>query len=159
MVSDQTRKQGKPVTATNPYAGVRPRLVHGFAVPAALERLAAEIEASRALSILADDWDEAGSPGYAEETWRRAVGFLVWIATRLWEDHGDAVAEVDVLPGSRGNVDFEIRLPDRRLLVSVPVDSSAPVRYFGQGAAETDKIKGVLDPEDPPVWLLGWLAV
>ena len=146
------------MTATNPDVGVRPRLVHGFVVPVVLERLAAEIEASRALLTLADDWDEAGSPGYAEETWRRAVRFLVWIATRLWEDHGRAIDEVDVLPGSRGNVDFEVRLPDRRLLVSVPADPAAPARFFGQGTTETDKTKGVLDPDDPSTRLLGWLA-
>ena len=146
------------MTATNPDVGVRPRLVHGFAVPAGLERLAAEIEASRALLTLADDWDEAGSPGYAEETWRRAVGFLVRIATRLWEDHGRAIDEVDVLPGSRGNVDFEVRLPDRRLLVSVPTDPAAPVRYFGQDAAQANTTKGVVGPDESAAMLIDWLA-
>jgi hypothetical protein len=146
------------MTATNPRARAQERLVHGFAVPANLERLAAEIEASRALLSLEDDWDEAGSPGYAEETWRRAIGLLIWISRRLWDDHGSDVEGVDVLPGSRGNVDFEIRVPNRRLLISVPADPAAPIRFFGQDTVGAGTTKGNLDLNETPTRLVGWLA-
>src|SRR5215216_5948033 len=42
-------------------------------LPAALAGLEAGIASSRSLLDLADDWDDAGAPGYDEATWQRAV--------------------------------------------------------------------------------------
>jgi hypothetical protein len=126
-------------------------------LPDVLDHVAAEIDDSRQLLRLADDWDDAGSSGYAEPTWERATRFLVEAVTRLWRDHGIAVDGVDLFPGSRGNIDVEMRTAGRRLLVSVPADAAISARYLGQ-AQTGGTIKGTFDLDRPDDRLLGWLA-
>jgi len=144
------------MATTNPRPASETRLVSGFALPPALDHLADEIERSRVLLGLADDWDDAGSPGYAEATWHRAIGFLVGTATRLWDERGVALDGADVLPGSRGGIDIELRTADRRLLISVSGDSSAPARYFGHDTRGTEKVKGYIHPDQASSFLVAF---
>lgn len=127
-------------------------------MPDLLDHVAAEIDDSRKLLLLSDDWDDAGSPGYAEPTWARATGFLVEIVTQLWRDHDIAVDGVDVFPGSRGGIDIEVRVARRRLLVSVPADAAILARYLGQSEVRGATIKGTFDLDRPDDRLLVWLA-
>lgn len=120
--------------------------------------LAKEILSSRSLLELEDDWDDCGSPAYAEGTWNRAISLLVQLATRLREDCQMQLTSAEVLPGSQGNIDLELRTGNRRLLLSIPPSPDAPARYYGQDQDETRTIKGTLIPSDPNRWLVAWLA-
>ena len=146
------------MATTRSRSGGPARAVSGRALPPALDHLGGELERSRRLLDLADDWDDEGSPGYDEATWDRAIGLLVRIATTLWDDHGIAVDGGDVFPGSHSNIDFELRTPGRRLLVSVPPEPGVPARYFGQDTTEVLKIKGQLEIGHPTGRLVAWLA-
>ena len=83
-----------------------------------------EVTASRSLLDLQDDWDDRGSPGYAEATWTRAVDFLVTLARRLTTERATALISAEVLPGAAGSIDLELRTEHRRLLVSVPPNAA-----------------------------------
>jgi hypothetical protein len=136
----------------------RPTTAGSLQLPAPLHDLEAAITSSRSLLDLADDWDDAGSPGYGEATWQRAVAFLVSGVSRLWDDHGVRTERADVLPGPRGSIDLDWRVRDHELLVNVPSDPSQPTAYYGDDGAGGKKIKGTLDPTAPNRWLLAWLA-
>ncbi len=127
-------------------------------LPAALAELGAAIASSRSLLDLADDWDDAGAPGYDEATWQRAVSFLIAGAARLWDDFGVGTERADVLPGPRGSIDLDWSTPGHELLVNAPVDPSQPLGYYGDDGAGGRKIKGTLDPAAPNRWLLVWMA-
>jgi len=69
------------MATTNPRPASETRLVSGFALPPALDHLADEIERSRVLLGLADDWDDAEQVicatgfgrGYREDPLLRAL--------------------------------------------------------------------------------------
>ena len=135
-----------------------PPNAHDIVLPDALKHVAEAIEQSRPLLDLADDWDDEGTPGYAEVTWDRAVEFLARTATRLWEQHGIRPETVAVLPGARGGIGLDWRAPGHELLVSVPVDPTQDALFYGDDGSGGRKIKGALDTSSPNPTLLAWLA-
>ena len=132
--------------------------LHGFILPAALRHLAVEIERSRSMLDLPDDWDEAGSPGYAEATWERAVGFLVRNASWLWRDYGVPIQAPRIRKGPDGSIDLDWRTPGHELLVNVPADPNESATYYGDDGAGRHQVKGSLDTSAPNQWLLMWLT-
>ena len=120
--------------------------------------LADEVLGSRSLLDLEDDWDDEGSPGYAEATWNRAVEFLVRLVSRLKEEYGLRLSDTQIMPGSYGNIDIHLRMPRAELWLSFPPSASAPPRYYAHDETETRIAKGTLDPASPNLWLAAWLA-
>ena len=131
---------------------------YGFVLPDALAHVAREIDRSRELLALADDWDEHGSPGYDEIVWNRAVRFLVDVTARLWAEHKVLADTAAVLPGPEGSIDLDWRTHGRELLVNVPRDPRSPATFYGDDGAGGRQVKGTLDTEVPNRWLLVWLA-
>ena len=132
--------------------------IYGFELPEAIGQLAAEIERSRSLLELEDDWDEAGSPGYTEQTWRRAVDLLVRVATDAWEHHGARVEAVDIVPGDNGSIGLEWRVPGHELVITVPADPTKEAPFYGDDGKGGGKLKGTLITGKPNRWLSAWLA-
>lgn len=120
--------------------------------------IADDVLASRALLDLDDDWDDRGSPGYADSTWLRAVDLLIRLADGLRTHHATRLATADVLPGSAGHIGLELRTDRKRLLLSVPPIPDISVRYYGHDTPKTTTTKGTLDLTLPLDWLLAWLA-
>src|SRR5215217_6350929 len=79
-----------------------------------------EVLASRSLLQLEDNWEDRGSPGYAETTWIRAVDLLIRIVGGFRSQHATHLVTAEVLPGSASHVDLELRTDRKRLLLSVP---------------------------------------
>ena len=120
--------------------------------------LAKGVLASRSLLDLEDDWDDRGSPGYAESTWLRAVDLLMRWADDLRSRYATHLSTADVVPGSAGHIGLELRTDRKRLLLSVPPVPDVSVRYYGHDATKTTTTKGTLDLTLPNDWLLAWLA-
>jgi hypothetical protein len=120
--------------------------------------LAAEINASRSMLELEDDWDGEGSPGYEEATWRRAVDFLVRNASRLNNEYGLALQSPRIRKGPRGSIDLHWHVTDRELLVNIPAKQGLPADYYGDDGAGGQQIKGTLDPEIQGYHLMLWLV-
>lgn len=132
--------------------------LYGFTVPGGLAHLAAEIERSRSLLSLRDDWDEEGSPGYAEATRHRAVALLLHNATRLWQQDRISVQAPTVRKGPAGSIDLDWRMPNRELLINVPTDPVESATYYGDDGSGGHRIKGALDTSADNRWLLRWLT-
>lgn len=120
--------------------------------------LAAEINASRSMLELEDDWDGEGSPGYDDATWRRAVDFLVRNALRLSNEYGVVLQSPRIRKGPRGSIDLHWRVMDRELLVNIPGESGVPADYYGDDGAGGQQTKGTLDPEKQGYHLMLWLV-
>jgi len=132
--------------------------VQGFVIPAALTELATEIERSRSILELADDWDEAGSPGYAERTWRSAVELVVRIATAAWRQYRVRFETIFLSPGELGSIDIELRSRGHELFITVPPDENEEATYFGDDGNWGSKQKGTFPLNKPNAWLAAWLA-
>jgi hypothetical protein len=141
------------------YPRTEPMLhVFGLALPETLRHLAEEMQRSRALLDLPDDWDEEGSPAYAETTWLRAAGFLAENASRLWEEYGVVIEAPRIRKGPEGSIDLDWRTPRRELLINVPTAPEEPAAYYGDDGSGGHSIKGTLDTSARNQWLLMWLA-
>lgn len=124
----------------------------------ALAHLEDEIEASRSMLELEDDWDGEGSPGYDVVTWQRAVDFLTKNASRLNEEYGGVIQSPRIRKGPQGSIDLHWRAPNRELLVNIPAVYGAPADYYGDDGTGGQQIKGTLDPERQGYHLMLWLV-
>ena len=130
----------------------------GILLPETLRHLADEIAASRSMLDLQDDWDGEASPGYRDATWARAVDFLVGNAIRLQRQHEVTVPAPEILPGPTGSIDLHWRTPRYKLLVNVPADPAAGIRYYGDDRNGGNAVEGTISPAGEDDRLLAWLA-
>src|SRR5437870_4510321 len=71
-----------------------------------LEHISQAIYASRKILNLKEDWDDEGSAGYEETTWKRATDFLLNHARWLWKAQGILIDAPRILPGPDGSIDL-----------------------------------------------------
>jgi len=109
-----------------------------------------EIARSSWIVELGDDWDEAGSPGYAPETLDAAVTILRRLAT-LQEQRGSFLPVPKILPGLDGIVELRWRSQEWRLLMQV--QPSGEATFYGQLTGTS--VRGSLPADEQK--LLDWI--
>lgn len=132
--------------------------VYGLDIPMCLTHVIAAIEESRPLLELGEDWDGNGTLGFTEQTWGRAAGLLVRFASALAAKHGVIAEDIEILPGSNGGLDIDVRFGGRQLLFVVSSDPRREVRFYGDNGRGGSQIKVTLDTSKVPDWLSTWLA-
>lgn len=141
-------------------AAPRPRRVCGVLVPSRLEHLAEVVERSRWMLDLAPDWDGQGSCGYAPETWEAAGALLLGGSVDYLERFGEVVPSPSFDNGPEGSIDIFWETTDREMLLNVPAQPDAPVRYYGRSGSGYE-VKGTVSLADQHKWfplLIEWLA-
>lgn len=123
-----------------------------------LSELVSLFEESADILNLEDDWDGEGSSAYSEATWQRAEAFLIGGAVRAWKQSGLVTPTPALLPGPEGSVSLCWQLPDRYLLVSIPAQPEASIRFYGDNGAGTSGIKGDIEDAADNSWLFLWLV-
>lgn len=114
------------------------------------------IEKSRSILNLGENWDEEGSPAYVEATWKRATDFIVQITASYRQVIGTWVEPPKITPGPEGSIDIRWKMPDRTLLINIPVNGDEPAEFYGDNKA-SDAINGTLDTSSQNQWILMWL--
>lgn len=132
--------------------------VHKVEIPTRLTSVISAIEDSWSLVELGDDWDDNGALGFTEQTWRRTAEFLVRFAVVLASEHNVLPRDVEILPGSNGGLDIDLRLENRELLITVPANPGTEARFYGDDGHGNDQIKASLDTSRVPEWLSMWMA-
>jgi hypothetical protein len=120
--------------------------------------LIAAIETSRYLLAFGDNWDENGTIGFTELTWKRAAQVLINVVTEVARTQGVTATSTEILPSSAGGLDIDVRLKDRELLISIPADPAKPARFYGDDGRGDVQVKGTLDTSNIPEWLSMWMA-
>ncbi len=134
-----------------------PTQVTGSTNAPRIQRMEQAIQEARWILDLWDDWDDQGSPGYAEATWQRAIDFLMKNTLALWEDFGVHVDPPNIDPGPNGSIDLHWQTDGYELLINVPADTNTPVAHYGDNRAGRIT-KGPLDLSAPNHLLLLWLT-
>ena len=98
-----------------------------------------EMEKSKELLKLKDDFDGEGSPHYDEETLKRTWEFLKLYEEKLQENN-KKLEVPDIGPGPHGTIDVYWNTNDFTLLINIPVDPSKRIAYSGH--EKSSKIKG-----------------
>lgn len=107
--------------------GVRPR-----SRSSAVEQ---EIEASRSILELEDDFDGEESPAYERATWERATGFLRSLAQSVLEHYGVEIDRPRIKPGPDGSIDLHWREPSYEVLINIPSDPREKPSFYGDDYA------------------------
>jgi hypothetical protein len=114
------------------------------------------IEASKAITLLPNNWDEEGSAGYSMRTWMRATDFLRKQAT-LAKEEGESIGVPTISPASNGSIDIYWRQLKGGLLLNFPENDQEPASYYGE-QAKGDTISGVLSTEAARPDFIAWLT-
>ena len=125
--------------------------------PVDIDHVLDAIRESRRILELEDDWDDEGSPGYTESTWKRATDFLLNDSLRLWQEYRIRVEVPRILPGPDGSIDIHWRVNQRELLINIPASEGELASYYGDDQAD-GIIKGTLKTSARNQWLMMWLA-
>ena len=119
-------------------------------------QILAEIERSRAIIDLTDNWDQEGSPGYREETWKRATSFL-GLQVQTARQYSWTIGVPDINPADNGSIDIFWKNEDRELLLNVPADEHEPIAFYGD-SRNGETISGQIRGSAPALNLVAWLS-
>ena len=114
------------------------------------------ITASRSILELEDDWDDQGSPGYSETTWRRASEFLLRQANLARMSLDRELPVPKILPGPNASIDLHWKLAGFELLVNIPSDGAQPATFYGDDYRNSC-IRGNLNTSEEIRGLVVWL--
>ena len=134
---------------------------HPNGIPTEIKFLREAINKSRNILELKDNWDDEGSVGFSEFTWRRAEGFLMKNAMRLWRSHQKCFDPPKISGGPEGSIDLHWKTDNRELLINIPASSEDPIGYYGDDRAEetTDAVRGKdLESSPDAEWIFLWLT-
>ncbi len=120
-------------------------------------RLFTVINASRSITSLSTDWDEAGSSAVTTETWERATELIKRHAEFLWSRRGIILPSPRILPGPDGSVDIHWKTTQRELLLNVPANPTESATYYGDDFG-SDRKKGDIQPGALDMSLFLWLT-
>ena len=130
-------------------------------LPPEIISLADSIQNSRSLLDLKDNWDDEGSVGYAESTWRRARDFLIRHAIRFFRSQNKCFDAPEILPGPDGSIDLHWKTDARELLINVPARPHDTIAYYGDDKVEgtENAIRGKnIESFKDPEWIFLWLT-
>lgn len=123
-----------------------------------LNDLLSAVQKSRSILDLRENWDGEGSPGYTEDTWRRATDLLVSGVRHMWEQYSELVPVPRILPGPDGSIDIHWEVGHRHLLLNIPAGADDRAAYYGQHRADPSKnIKGSFDPSQIELPMFFWV--
>lgn len=75
-------------------------------LPEQLISIAEEIEKSKYILALDDNWDDQGAPGYDFDAWRKAAIFLSELSTKIFNSYGQIIKTPKIYHGSNGSIDI-----------------------------------------------------
>ena len=114
-------------------------------VPYQLKGLNDEIEKSKYILDLKEDWDGEGSKGYKGSTWERAVRFVLEYFLWSMNEFGRTIEPPKIYHGPDGSIDILWKYPKYRILINIPEDQDIPATIYGDDY-KLEQIEGRFDP-------------
>lgn len=111
------------------------------------EELNNEIEKSKYILALEDDFDDDGSEGYKSETWVRAIKFICQLFDFALIKSNLKLPVPKILHGPSGSIDIYWENDDFNILVNIPKIDTPYGTYSGENKFG-EKTKGQFDPSN-----------
>ena len=112
---------------------------------------------SRSILALADNWDDEGSVGYLEQTWKRATDFLHMQALAARSTFHVRLAAPLIAPASNGSIDIFWSGREGKLLLNFPSNDDAFATYYGE-TSRGDTTGGQILSDRPRLDLIQWAS-
>lgn len=113
-------------------------------LPDELKDLASAVEKSKYMLELGNNFDDAGSPAYSEDTWEKAVIFITNYACWLFDIFGKIIATPKIYHAPEGSVDLYWENERFNLLINIPAGGE-PATFYGDNYG-SQVIEGKFDP-------------
>lgn len=99
-----------------------------------------EINSSKYIYTLKDNWDDEGSVGYNKATWNKTIAFLTKLISKTYIRKGITIQTPKIAHGPNGSIDIFWENEFYNLLVNIKSDSDI-VSYYGEFHNE-ESLKG-----------------
>jgi hypothetical protein len=88
-------------------------------IPEKLSYLFTNIDKSKSILLLKNNWDDEGSEKYEETTWVSSVKFLFDYAKTLFQNYSIEIKSPKIYPGPKSSIDIIWEVEKYRLVVNV----------------------------------------
>ena len=126
----------KPAITISFAEGLQFRLPHYFT------EIAEQIDKSRFILELNDNWDDEGSIACSQKTFATAVTFVIKYCEAVWEEESVLIDAPTILPGPKGSIDLLWDKTDYRLLINIHPDPDVIASFYGDNRTQVPHIKG-----------------
>lgn len=116
----------------------------------------AAIDAAKAILSWEENWDDEGSPAYAQTTLDRARRFLLVGVRKLWHGNRLTIGVPRVWAGPDGSVDMRWEGGGRYALVNIPAERDRPITLYATDA--DGEMNHDIRQDQQALWFFAWLA-
>ncbi len=116
-------------------------------LPSRFYELDREVENSKYILALENDWDDEGSVAYQEATWKKAIQFTSNYAKWVFDETSRVIPTPKIAPGPNGSIDILWKSPNYRLLINIPDNLKKQASFYGDNYS-TDTIEGTFNPSN-----------
>ncbi len=106
-----------------------------------------EIENSKYILELDDDWDDEGGVAYQESTWKRTIQFISSYTKWVFDEISLVIPTPKIAPGPNGTIDILWKSSNYRLLINIPDNLKKQASFYGDNYS-TDTIEGTFNPSN-----------
>jgi len=122
-------------------------------IPHKFKDLYDNIEKSKYILELEDDWDDEGSPAYDKTTWIRAIMFIYNYTKKIYDEFGIVVDSPKISQGPKSSIDILWKTEIYRFLINIPKDHNKPASFYGDDYHD-EQIKGTIKTDNDSKWLV-----
>lgn len=116
-------------------------------LPSRFYELDREVENSKYILALENDWDDEGSVAYQEATWKKAIQFTSNYAKWVFDETSRVIPTPKIAPGPNGSIDILWKSSNYRLLINIPDNLKKQASFYGDNYS-TDTIEGTFNPSN-----------
>ncbi len=113
-------------------------------LPSELNELAEEIEHSKYILQLEDNWDDEGAIKYETTTWQKAVTFISTYAKMMFEISSQIISTPSIYQGPQGSIDIYWDTEQYYLLINIPAGIDTKANFYGSDRKNT-QLEGTID--------------
>ncbi|QXP56215.1 hypothetical protein H0I25_00025 [Cellulophaga sp. HaHa_2_95] len=130
-----------------------------YLLPIELKNIEEEIQESKELLELPDNWDGQNASAISNELYNSAISFLIDYSMFVLKNTGIVINAPEINSGRNGNIFLSWRTTKARLAISLEKNSENKTiaNYYGDLKREGQPIKGNVDTENVSEFLAYWM--
>jgi len=122
-----------------------------------LQHIYKEIDHSKYILALQENWDDEGAEVIPKDMWYRSVKFLVDYASWIYETYNEIIETPEINPVRNGSIDLSWRTQNARLLINIVNSESRIAIFYGDQYNDLNSIKGKINIDEFQDYLAIWM--